>query len=54
MRRRGGIDWEHERDVRCTMLRGILNALAGEDGIDLKDDETIDYLMRARGVIDWK
>ena len=27
-----GIDWEHERDVRCAMLRGMLDSLAGEDG----------------------
>ena len=45
-----GIDWEHERDVRCAMLRGMLDFLAGEDGIDPRDDETIDYIMRARGV----
>ena len=45
-----GIDWEHERDVRCAMLRGMLDSLAGEDGIDPRDDETIDYIMRARGV----
>jgi hypothetical protein len=47
---KAGIDWEHERDVRCAMLRGMLNSLAGEDGIDPRDDETIDYIMRARGV----
>ena len=45
-----GIDWEHERDVRCAMLRGMLDSLAGEDGIDPRDNETIDYIMRARGV----
>ena len=45
-----GIDWEHERDVRCAMLRGMLDFLAGEDGIDPRDDETSDYIMRARGV----
>ena len=42
-----GIDWEHERDVRCAMLRGMLDFLAGEDGIDPRDDETINYIMIA-------
>ena len=32
------------------MLRGMLDFFAGEDGIDPRDDETIDYIMRARGV----
>ena len=36
--------------MRCAMLRGMLDSLAGEDGIDPRDDETIDYIMKARGV----